>query len=141
MAMTKAERAEMERLQNDVKLARAARFQYAFDVDITPDVDGRANGPVAGWLPYLSTGFLERDKVGPCFVSGAVHYKGDRTNAANKHCTWSHGCIDVHSTRLRALQALRQRVEREMIRRLKDVDDMIAAEVSNPTPALQPVKR
>jgi hypothetical protein len=136
--MTKKEREQLEQLQRDRDLARAARFQFAFDVDIKPDL---IISPVrAGFLPDSYSGTTS-DAVRTAFVDGSLYYVGERKHAASRDISWSHGDKPIFSTKALALHALRQQVEREMLARLLRIDQMIDAERLNPTPAPEPVNR
>jgi len=114
MSMTKKERAEMEDLRTQLRIAKAFRFTEK----VRPDVLIPTGSGV------LSRGFLYNAsnmawRVVPACSSSVAHSFGssDKTDSRN-------GC-PLYSTRLLALRALRNDAEQQCAKWLADIDKAI----------------
>lgn len=117
MAMTKAEKARLEELENALRIAKAFRFTE----EVRPDVNLPVNG--------LAKGFLFNDytrEVVPACTSWSNHAFGrdDRTDSQRGR--------RLYSTRLLALKALRYAVEQVVASQLAEIDRQIEAELTKP---------
>lgn len=115
--MTKAEKAEVERLKTALCLAMALRFT---DADEEPDIPIPAPGdkPTSGWQ------FNRYSRVvGPAWSASSFH--GDGPAKASHMAT--QGGIPLYSTKLRALRALRRNLERLCAEQLRAIDIQIEA--------------
>jgi hypothetical protein len=117
MAMTKKEQAEFEALR---ALCSLHVTETAPGPDLPPPQFG-SQEMTKGWDMY--PGSLV--KVG---CSTAYSHGSGQTDKAN-----SQNPRALYSTRLRALRALRNTVEREVAARLSRIDAEIAKELENPT--------
>jgi hypothetical protein len=116
VSMTKAEKAEVERLKTALGLAMALRFTDApEEPDVPPPKPG---GKTAGWLGNPHSGRVD------------LHwskYDSLGIGADERSCA-SQGSLAVHSTRLRALKALRRSVERRCAEQLRAIDIQIESQ-------------
>jgi hypothetical protein len=119
MAMTKAEKAEMQALRDRLALVSALRWTEA----VAPDVPVPAYGEPAtsGWAhnPHAM-------RVDQMWSESQAHGWG----AARGRDTASQRGRALYSTRLLALRAMRHAVELDCAARLAQVDKMIEAEVT-----------
>jgi hypothetical protein len=120
MAMTKAEKARLDELENQLRIAKAFRFTDEVRPDVMPPA--RSND--------LAKGFLFNDytrEVAVACTSSVYHAYGqdDRTTTQRARC--------LYSTRLRALRALRHSVEKIVSEQLAEIDREIEAEQAKPT--------
>ncbi|MDW7555342.1 hypothetical protein D9623_33445 (plasmid) [Azospirillum brasilense] len=128
MAMTKAEKAEMEALREARDLARALRWpEYAEPAMIPPpDFSG---SHTSGWLfnTYRLTAQLGGmgDAVYRAWSESTTHGDGQ---SPIPHRSATQGGVHLFATRLDALKALRLAVTEEFARKLARVDAEIAAE-------------
>lgn len=122
MSMNKKETAEMERLREELRIAKALRFTD----EVLPDVPI----PEPGFGQPLAVGFLFNAYVGthstrvePACSSSTGHSFGgtDKT-------TTQRG-VRLFSTRLMALRACRHEVELQVAKILADIDRQIEAEL------------
>jgi hypothetical protein len=123
MAMNKAEKAELARLQKELLLARAWRRTEAYPPDISPP-DGFSELS-RGWHAWASE-TTQRVEKG---CSSSVFHS---TSGWDK--TTSQQTIHLHSTRLAALRHMRWLYECTIEKRLASIDEDIADELANPTP-------
>lgn len=132
MAMNKAERAAMEKLEQQVARLRALHFTSP----VPPDLYAAHynHEAVVGW--FIS-GHAENGAV----VAGSsrvhVHYRfndeGIRSGCGTQ------GAKPMYSTRANALRGLRNEVEEAAARRLAAIDAALAIELANPT--IHPIHR
>ena len=116
MAMTKAERAKMDDLERRLREAMAFRFTDPVEPDVEiPEEHGELR---KGWL------FNECAATVACVCTSPIAhgYGGDDD-------THLHGARRLYSTRLRALRALRNALERKYAKLLADIDRHIEKEV------------
>ena len=130
MAMTKAEKAEMERLQYELSLARALRWSdrpMPERVKITQSMSSKE--VVQGW--NFSSGRIingsMRDAVFEAWTTRMSHGHGVHV-ADNLRLASSRQCCPVFATRLNALVALRLEVQQECAGKLALIDNHIMEE-------------
>ena len=115
MAMTKAEKAELQGLRDRLALVSALRWTEA----VAPDLPAPAYGEPAtsGWDRDGLRSWSEshRHGSGPAPEPGRSGYQRGRA---------------LYSSKLLALRAMRHKVELECAARLAQVDKMIEAEVT-----------
>lgn len=114
MAMNKKERAYVEQLEEQLRLAKALRFTESVEPDVAPPTDNTK----------LSKGFLFNDsfnyyRVEPACSSIIYHGFGrnDRTT--------TQGARHLYSTRSLALRAMRHCAEQRCALMLADIDRQI----------------
>lgn len=124
MAMTKKEQAAFAELQQELRLARALRYTEPVAPDI-PIPEGSK----------LTKGFLFNayhghggDRVEPACSSSIYHAFGrdDKTDRQQPR--------RLYSTKVLALKALRHAVEKDVAKRLADIDTAIDLELFGDTP-------
>jgi hypothetical protein len=122
MAMTKKEQAMVEELKERLQIAAAFHRTTA----VLPDVPIPSgwNELSKGWHPWAA-GSDPRVEVA---CSSSIHHATGRTDK-----TTSQLPLQLHSTRLRALRALRFEMEEDFAYRLSKVDEQIEKEIENPT--------
>lgn len=115
MAMTKKEKAELERLQNELEIAKAFRRTEEVLPDVQPP--GTWGGLSQGW--HFN---CHAEKVSIACSSSTSHAIGrnDKTQSQNP--------IKLYSTRLLALKAMRYSMECDFAKKLAKVDSEIAKE-------------
>jgi hypothetical protein len=115
--MTKKELAEVERLKQELRLARAWKLTDPVerDVKIPAWQEGIKNG-------YLYNSYSPRVEKA-CTSSGSHHFGGwDKTTTQQPQ--------ELYSTPLLALRAMRYEMEREFLHKLARVDALIEAELA-----------
>jgi len=117
MPMTRAEKAEMQFLRDQLALERALRWTAAVEPDVPPP-DGVT--VTRGWLPLGEQS--DRPRVEIACSSAVFHGIGT-------HIT-SQGARSLYSTRLLALRGLRHQVEVHVAGILARIDAQIAAEAA-----------
>ncbi len=113
--MNKKELAEVERLKTELLEAKALRFTDL----ITPDVD-----PPDAMSDGLAVGFVFNSygrRIEPACSSSCWHAVGRQDK------TTSQMPIQMYSTRLLAMKAMRAELEREYARELAQIDRQIEA--------------
>jgi hypothetical protein len=119
MAMNKKEQAEMERLRDELRLAKALRFTEKVepDVPIPESFSGLAKG-------FLYNSYLAEPRVVPACSSSVSHGWGnsDRTTTQQPR--------RLYSTRLLALRACRHDLEKQCAKLLADIDAQIENETT-----------
>lgn len=116
--MTKKERQYVSDLQNELLIAKALRFTNPVPPDIEPpDAFGELR---KGWLFNVYSMVV----VKAC-TSSVFHSYG------NDSKTDAQGSLHLYSTKLRALMALRNSMEKDYATRLARVDRMIEEERKN----------
>lgn len=120
MAMTKKEREEMEALKKELRLAKALRWTEKIEPDVEPPSVNYMNDLdlAKGWLFNSYSGSI----VKACSSSVSHNYGSDDG-------TTSKGARRLYSTKLRAMRALRNAVERECARKLAEIDRYIEEEL------------
>lgn len=116
MAMTKAEKADMDRLRAELRLAVALRWSGHKAPQMIPPPEG--DDITHGFLPY----FDGRPK--PAWSRNWNHGFGDGPDAPGR-MTPSRGGVPLYVSERDVLIALRQRKEREAAWVLADIDDLI----------------
>ena len=113
--MTKRERAEMEELRSQLRMARAFHFTTPVEPDVPPP-SGMSDGLTEG---FLYNAYERAWRVVPACSSSVGHSFGcdDRTDSQNPSA--------LFSTRLLALQALRNDAEKQCARWLAEIDQAI----------------
>lgn len=127
MAMTKAEKAEMEKIRHDLVLALALRFCGLPEPELMPKpVYG--GGVIEGWLmsPHGS------GAVEICTTSDREHWRLRslnevvRAQGVRDNIYSSHGAVSLYRSPADALLALRLAKEREFAQTLARIDRQIA---------------
>lgn len=113
MAMTKKERAEFDEAIKRVETMAALRWTSPVEADVPiPEFGKRA----AGWIVY-------HDSVEPSWSEamshGSMPYRSGCASQGGRH---------MHSTKLRALKALRHKLELRFAERLAQLDRVIAGD-------------
>lgn len=123
--MNKKEQAAYDAIRLELAEAKALRW--------TPPIDGpdlaipdSSNAMINGWLPVGSSSFYGR------IEKACSNWANHSTRGWGK--TTSQHPRALYSTRLLALQALRQGYEREFAHQLAKIDLEIEKERMNPTP-------
>lgn len=116
MAMSKKEKAEVEELIRLANTLAALRWTVHVKPDI-PQPDSY-NLETQGWA-YMASAYYGGDKVSQAWSTNCSHGPG------NSRSSGSQGAIDLFSTELLALKALRHVVEKECAARLYRIDRMI----------------
>lgn len=125
MAMSKKEREQFAALETKFRMTAALRWTDAVPFDLMPPAPGSADGEISGFI--FNTYNL---KVEPAWSNSVIHGRGYASEAEHRATrgSASQRGIAMHSTRLRALRALRHSLEVEAAARLMEVDRMIEAE-------------
>lgn len=114
MAMTKKEQAEMEQLRKDLRLARALRFTEPVSPNVKPP---SSSGELTkGWIPL---GTYESMRAAPACSSSGGH------GWDTQEKTYSQGSRWLFSTKLLALKAGRNEIERQCAAALARIDEEI----------------
>ena len=116
MAMTKAEKAEMERLRT--RLALRFTEPVAPDVPI-PDYPEKTRG----WRAHT---WRDGYRVEECESTSNTHRT--LSQVAPGYEAWAQRGIPLHSTKLRALRAARSEMEQTFARALREIDVKIEEE-------------
>lgn len=119
MAMTKKEQAEMEQLRKDLRLARALRFTEPVKPDVPPP--SNSGELTKGWIPL---GTYESMRAAPACSSSVGH------GWDTQEKTHSHGSRSLYSTKLLALKAGRNEIERQCAMALARIDEDIEIEAA-----------
>lgn len=122
--MNKKEQAMVEELKERLGIAAAFHRTTKVPTDVPPPAPGGADGLTKGFMAW-SAGTSPR--VEPACSSSCFHAFGRTDN------TDSQGSVCLHSTRLRALRALRFEMEEDFAYRLSKVDQQIEKEIARPT--------
>lgn len=124
MAMNKKEQAELEKLRNDVKylpkLVKALRW-----TDDKPEMDllKPNSGYISGWNYHY---YGLEGRVSKMWSEKWGHGNGDGSNRNNG----SREGINLYSTKLLALKALRSEMELKFAEKLLDIDMQIELELT-----------
>jgi hypothetical protein len=124
MAMSKKEQAYIADLENQLRLAKALRWTEPTDTDVIP---ASGAGLLKGFLYNAHLGF-GGPRVEKACTDFIYHCFGDDTQ------TRSQGSRRLYSTRLRALKAMRNDVERQAAKTLADIDGQIELEAATDSP-------
>lgn len=129
MAMTKTERAEMDRLEIVSRANRALRWStFGFADRIEPDVPVPQSGHTEGWtFNSYGSGRVER-----AWSEMTVHGSGEHRPHGDSRRSGTRGGKALFSSRLLALSALRSAKEREFATVLAQIDIEIQTELRNP---------
>jgi hypothetical protein len=119
MAMNKKEQAEMERLRDELRLAKALRFTEAVKPDVIPPES--FSGLVKG---FLYNAYYAEPRVVPACSSSTSHGWGrdDKTTTQQPR--------SLYSTRLLALRACRHDLEKQCAKLLAEIDRQIENETT-----------
>jgi hypothetical protein len=117
VSMTKAEKAEVERLKTALGLALALRFT---DADEEPDI------PAPEWGKETTGWAFNRYSLIVTQGWSASTCHGDGPARVKNGCA-SQGSVPLYSTKLRALRALRRNLERLCAEQLRAIDLQIEA--------------
>lgn len=120
MAMTKKERAEFDAAILRAETMAALRWTAPVEKDVSVPDFGKQT---TGFEIYCGADFARVQEK----WSGSVSH-GDMPKSAHHE---SQRGIELHSTRLRALMALRHEVEKAAAKRLLRIDQDIAAELAS----------
>jgi hypothetical protein len=119
MAMNKSERSKMERLCEELRIAKAMRFTEKVEPDLMPpeSFGGLVNG-------YLYNAYYSNPCVEPACTSSTSHGFGshDKTNTQQPR--------RLYSSRLLAWKACRNDLEKQFSRVLAEVDAQIEKELT-----------
>jgi hypothetical protein len=116
MAMTKKEQAAYDAMAKSVAIAKALRWTPVVGLDVPPPKPGDTfNKVVKGWS------FNEYNLEANPSCSSCIYH-----SIRNDEKTDSQNPISQYSTRLRALQAMRNSMELKFAKELAEVDEMIA---------------
>jgi hypothetical protein len=139
MAMNKKEKALLDQSIRDAKVNRALRWSDGeFKPDVPPPSSMNYSEPIIrsggshtrGWMQRFWCGF--ENESPSRFIGKGI------SSSISHGCDWvktsSQNPMALHSTRLRALKALRQSAEMKFAKFLADVDEEIAKEEANPHP-------
>lgn len=133
MAMTKAEKAEMEALRRQVELARALCWPSGPRPQSLAAPEPGSSDKVYGWRPVVgrvqgatSITYGIRDAVEPWWTGSSIN--GSLAGAA------SQGKAQVFASRLEALQDIRHELTVDYAGRLAALDQAIEQERACPTP-------
>lgn len=122
--MTKKEKAEFDVILQRVNTLAALRWTEEVKPDV-PKPDSY-NLQTQGWT-YTASAYYGGDKVSQAWSTGCSHGPG------NSKSSGSQGAIDLFSTELLALKALRHAVEKECAARLYWVDRLIEKALGDST--------
>ncbi len=127
MAMNKAERAEMQALQDQLALAKAWRLTDPVEPDIAPPQSGEPD--TKGWHVHAYLGGLDLPvRVERATSSVSSHFVGENAWVRRRDfMSNSQGSRPLYSTKTRALRAGRYQIEQQMLRKLAQIDQQIAA--------------
>lgn len=115
--MAKKEQAAMEDLRTELRIAKAMRFTENVLPDIMPPDHGLAKG-------FLFNDYFQRPEVVPACTNSVHHGYGQDDHTSTQ------GSRRLYSTRLRALRGLRHALEREVAKKLADIDLQIEEELA-----------
>jgi hypothetical protein len=120
MAMNKKEQAQMDELRQALRLAKALRWTEEVKTDVAPP--STYSSHVSGYV-YSSHG----GRVEPAWTSSVSHGRG--YSEPQSRISGSQRAINMYSTKLLALRALRHAVELECAKKLSDIDTQIEQEL------------
>ena len=124
MAMTKKEKALLESLENELRLAKAFRFTDKVNPDVLAPLPGESFGKlVTGYLIVGEQGDNPRVEVA---CSSSIHHSAGRNDR-----TTTQGPRNLFSTRLLALKAMRNIVEIRFASMLAEIDRKIELEAGD----------
>lgn len=121
MSMNKSERAEMQRLQDELALLRAWRLTEAVEPDLAKPE--RFGEKTAGWHSFANITFHFR--VEPGVSEPGSHIVGERAWTTTSYHSRSRGAIGLHSKKSSALKAGRHELERRVLHKLAEIDKQI----------------
>lgn len=123
MAMNKKEAAEMERLRQELRVAKALRYSNAPVPSMVPPPAAGSSGYVNGWIFNAYNMVVEK-----AWTESTCHSRGqwrDPDGKRERHISASQGGISLYPSYRAAAEALRQAVERECAEKLAKIDRMI----------------
>lgn len=128
MAMNKSEKARMEALEQQLREAKALRWTDP----VTPDIPPPEGGSMRETSGFAALGSLQYGRVEPASSSCVAHGRGYSTRAEQQKAGSSGSQRPIHlfSTKLLALRALRNSMEREAAQRIAIIDKMIEDEIA-----------
>lgn len=119
MAMNKKEQAEMDRLRDELRIAKSFRFTETVEPDVMPPVAYGKENAINGWYMNPHNG-----SVCLAATSSAAH----TTSPEIIRAAWTQGSKKLYSTRLLALKAGRCAMEQKFAKLLADIDRKIEEE-------------
>lgn len=121
MAMNKKEQAEMADMRRELAEARALRYTPRVEPDL-PAPRPLTGEKISGW-DFNSYSF----EVKQAWSESFAHGNGP---ARDRRMTASQGAVPLYSTKLRALKAMRNEMERKAARDQAEVDALIEQEAA-----------
>lgn len=122
--MTKAEKQEMERLQADLRLAKALRWTEPVEPDVLKPLAGTSD-TTRGYS--YNTHCVRIDGI---ISKSHSHYR-NQGGEPKVDFTGTQGGVDCYSTKALALKALRHELERKFASELARIDERIEKEATN----------
>ncbi|MFY4709910.1 hypothetical protein [Burkholderia glumae] len=127
--MNKKESAQMAELERQLNEARALRFTDPVSPDL-PKPTG-SEEETSGWI--FNSYSKNISQAWSNSVSHGTGYPSSAAQRASRQSASQRG-IQLYSTRLLALRAMRNEIERRVARELSDIDGMIAVELAKSSP-------
>ncbi|HIH2750786.1 TPA: hypothetical protein ACYLN4_006607 [Burkholderia lata] len=118
MAMNKAERAHVEALEQSLREARALRWSDP----VEPDLLASSGNEISGFYANVYS-----KKVGVAWSTRTYHGRDCASSKEQKASgtSASQRGIDLYSTKVRALQALRHEIVKQAVKDLAEIDRQI----------------
>lgn len=129
MAMTKKEREYVANLERQLRLSKALRWTEQVKKDVPPPSSSTIMGRQFT-TGYLFNAHRNTDAVYEAWSSTVYHGSGKPPAEGQRLYAASQEPVHLFSTKLLALKALRNEIERMTAEKLADIDERIDNEVS-----------